>query len=211
MIQLLNSCPDLFRSTSFGKSSFRSRSLYRFPRSRGNKYSSYKKLLRYNFRLEDCTSSTELQSPGITDSSFTLLANLQLSVSAFSTELSCINTSTLVAKSKPSPSQSTLSSIENNPVYLRKQGRLALTFALRKYGDISSEERIALANEIEEAIDRIYLGSQYRENIYFVGGLLAEDGAGEEIVVKLVNKKTTIGDLLMWSVKSDEWEKQPLV
>jgi len=68
-----------------------------------------------------------------------------------------------------------------------------------------------LANDIEEAIDRMYVGSQYRENIYFVGGLLAEDAAGEDIVVKLVNRETTIGDVLMWSVKSDEWEKQPLM
>ena len=211
MIQLLNSCPNLFHSTSFRKSSFRSRS-YRLPRSRGSKYSSYKKLSRYTgSRLEDYTSSTELQSPGITDSSFTLLATLQLSVSAFGTELSYTNASTVVAKPKSPSSQPTLSSFENNPPNLRKQGRLALTFALRKYSDISSEERIALANDIEEAIDRIYVGSQYREGIYFVGGLLAEDGAGEEIVVKLVNKETTIGDVLMWSVKSDEWEKQLLV
>lgn len=68
-----------------------------------------------------------------------------------------------------------------------------------------------MANDIEEAIDKIYVGSQYREGIYFVGGLLAEDGAGEEIVLKLVNKETTIGDVLMWSVKSNEWEKQLLL
>lgn len=212
MVQLLNSCPSLFRSTSFGKSNFRSRSSYRLPRPRGNKYSSYKKLSRYTeSRLEDYTSSTELQSPGITNSSFALLATLQLSVRAFGAEFSCVNTSTVATKSKPSSLQPTRPSFENNPPNLRKQGRLALTFSLRKYGDISSEERIALANDIEATIDEIYMGGKYRENIYFVGGLLAEDGVGEEIVVKLINKETTIGDVLTWSVKSDEWEKQPLV
>lgn len=202
MIQLLNSCPNLFRSTSFRKSSFRSRS-YRLHRSRGCKYSSCKKLSRFtgSSRLEDYTSSIELQSPGTTDSSFTLLATLQLSVSAFGPEFSYIDTSTV--KSKLPSSQLAPPSFENNPPNLRKQGRLALTFALRKYNDISNEERIALANDIEEAIDRIYVGSQYREGIYFVGGLLAEE---EEIVVKLVNKETTIEDVLIWSVKSGSSE-----
>ena len=130
-------------------------------------------------------------APITSDCSFTLLATLQVSVHPLGTELSYIDNSLAI----PPPSEPT-PTLENNPPNLREQGRLALTFALRKYADLPSEKRISLANGVEEELDKFYVGTQYREIIYLVGGLLAEDGKGKGLVSRLMSGEVRIVDLL---------------
>lgn len=44
-----------------------------------------------------------------------------------------------------------------------------------------------------------------------MGGLLAEEATGEDVVLKLLRRETSIEDILVWGVKSDDWENQMLI
>jgi len=188
MIQPLTSSSEPFHFSSWRSrkaSSLRARWPYRIPRPNKNRYR----------RLSGIAAESYHPAAPITsDCSFTLLATLQVSVHPLGTELSYIDNSLAIpprpASSEPTPT------LENNPPNLREQGRLALTFALRKYADVPSEKRISLANDVEEELDKFYVGTQYREIIYLVGGLLAEDGKGKGLVSRLMSGEVRIVDLL---------------
>ncbi|KAF8470797.1 hypothetical protein BDZ91DRAFT_791759 [Kalaharituber pfeilii] len=185
-LQLLT-CPDLVGLLSSSRSSNRSRY-------------GYSKLPAYDRDFCEKPKLTEA-SGAITDSYFTLLANLQLSVLALGTEFSCV--APLCAKAYPTAtSEKVLPTFENNPPNLRKQGRLAITFALRKYVDIPNEKRIRIANEIEGELDKGWVGGEYRDRVYVVGGLLADEERGRELVTGLVEGRMRVE----WMVRG--WWKQ---
>lgn len=185
MIQPLTSSSESFHFSSWRSrkaSSLRAKWPYRIPRPNKHRY---RKLSGFT------AESYHPAAPVTSDCSFTLLATLQVSVHPLGTELSYIDNSLAI-----SPQSEPIPTLENNPPNLREQGRLALTFALRKYADVPSEKRISLANDVEEELDKFYVGSQYREVIYLVGGLLAEEGKGKRLVSRLMSGEARIVDLL---------------
>jgi len=190
MVQPLTSSSESFHFSSWRSrkaSSLKAKWPSRIPRLNKNRY---KKLSGF------AAESYHPAAPITSDCSFTLLATLQVSVNPHGTELSYIDNSLAIP-----PRSEPISTLENNPSNLREQGRLALTFALRRYADVSSEKRISLANDIEEELDKFYVGSQYREVIYLVGGLLAEEGKGKRLVSRLMSGEAQIVDLLFPGTK----------
>lgn len=106
---------------------------------------------------------------------FHLLASLQLAVQTFSSP----------SHSAPSVRPDILSGGTNGS-NLRKQGQLALTFALANHVSVSNSERVTLANKLEDAVDKAFLKEDYRTRIYRVGGFLAADADGS-LVWALLN------------------------
>lgn len=182
LVQLLTSCPDIFNLSSSNK--HKKDSYYRRP-----SYSTYEKLPSYD---PPCSLPSS-----VCDSSFKILASLQLSVRVLGSEFSCLS------KSVTSTSESPLPCGDNNPPNLRKQGKLALTFALRKYNDVPSEDRIRIANELESEIDRHFVGGHYREKVYRFGGLLTEDG-GRELVMGLIDGRMSVESVLFRNGNKEE-------
>ena len=182
LVQLLTSCPDIlclsFNNNNNNNNYKKDSSSYRRP-----SYSSYDNLSGY--------SEFDSLPASVCDSSFKILASLQLSVRVLGSEFVCLN------KSVNSPSTPALMCGDNNPPNLRKQGKLALTFALRRYGDVPAADRIRIANQLEEEIDREYVAGEYREMVYFFGGLLAEEGRGRETVEGLVDGTRSVESVLL--------------
>lgn len=118
--------------------------------------------------------------PSPAEDHFALLASLQIAVLA-----------PPPAPTTPSTAPSMLHG--HNPANLRKQGCLALTFALKNHTAGAAPEKIRVANALEEAIDAAWAGVEdYRGRVYAVGGWLAEN---DGIIDRVLSGELTVEDI----------------